>query len=109
MKKVKLLFVCTENMERRPTAEDLFKDSRKVEAKSCGTGILARKKVNDYALRWADKIFVMEQHHKDYILEHFPFAKKKEIKVLDVLDVYPRNDGELVEILKKKLKIYLSK
>ena len=30
-------------MERSPTAEDLFKDSRKVEAKSCGTGILARK------------------------------------------------------------------
>ena len=109
MKKVKLLFVCTENMERSPTAEDLFKDSRKVEAKSCGTGILARKKVNDYALRWADKIFVMEQHHKDYILEHFPFAKKKEIKVLGILDVYPRGDLELIDVLKKKLRKYLGK
>lgn len=106
MAKKKLLFVCTNNMERSPTAEDLFKNSKKFVAKSCGTGFFARKRVSSEFVEWADKIFVMEEGHRSDILKHFPKAKRK-IKVLDILDVFPRNDEELVEILREKLKKYL--
>jgi len=106
MHKKKLLFVCNENLNRSPTAEDLFKGSKKVIAKSCGTNVLALKRINKHSVKWADKIFVMEQHNKEKIIEDFPEAKQK-IKVLEVFDLYPHGDSELVEILKKKLKRYL--
>lgn len=51
-------------------------------------------------------IFVMEGHHKDVILSICPEAEGK-VTVLDIPDVYRRNDPELVETLKKKLGEYL--
>lgn len=106
MKKLKLLFVCTENLNRSRTAEDLFKGSKKVIAKSCGTSVFALKRINKHVVQWADKIYVMEEHHKNSILKDFPEVNKK-INVLDIIDVYPHGDSELVEILKEKLKRYL--
>ena len=107
MKKIKLLFVCTENLQRSPTAEELFKNSEKYEAKSVGTSFSAIKRINESAVKWADKIFVMEKNHKDYIESNFQKLMKKEIIILNIPDVYYRNDPELIKILKEKLKEYL--
>jgi len=102
----KVLFVCTGNMDRSPTAESLLSGREGFEVKSAGTWIYARKRISKALIEWADMIFVMEGHHKDVILSICPEAEGK-VTVLDIPDVYRRNDPELVETLKKKLGEYL--
>ena len=102
----RVLFVCTGNMDRSPTAEALLKGKRGLEVKSAGTWIHARRRISKDLIDWADLIFVMEEHHRDVILSISPEAKKKVI-VLGIPDVYRRNDPELVEMLKRKLAEYL--
>ena len=101
----KILFVCTGNMDRSPTAEYLLRSKEGFEVKSAGTWIHARKRVSKALIEWADLIFVMEEHHKNVILSICPEAEGKVI-VLDIPDIYRRNDPELVEILKEKLAKY---
>ena len=105
---MKLLFVCNANLQRSPTAEDLFKNSKKHEARSCGIDPLAKTRISKEIVKWADIIICMEPWHKDFILTNFlKEVAGKDIRVLDILDVYFRGDPELVKILKKKLKEFL--
>ena len=48
----------------------------------------------------------MEQQHKEAILAIKPDAEDK-IVVFNIPDIYPRNDPELIEILKTKISEYL--
>lgn len=102
----RVLFVCTANMDRSPTAEALFKRKGGFEAKSAGTWMYARRRISRDLVEWADLIFAMENHHRDAILSVCPEAEKKTI-VLDIPDIYPRNDPDLIRILKTKLSGYL--
>ena len=54
-----ILFLCTANSERSPTAERLFKHSRTYSAKSAGVHPAAYRVVDQELVDWADKIFVM--------------------------------------------------
>ena len=106
--KIKLLFVCILNLQRSPTAESLFDNNEKYEAESCGIDIFAKKQINEKVIKWADIIFCMENIHKKFILERFPKESKgKKIIVLDIPDVYFRDDPELREILAEKLDNWL--
>ena len=102
-----LLFICSLNKQRSPTAEDLFKDSEKHVVKSAGTSLFARKRIKVEEIEWADKIFVMEDCHRRYIERKFTYFKGKEIIVLDIPNIYYRNNPQLVNILKEKLGKYL--
>jgi len=102
----RVLFVCTGNMDRSPTAESLLSGKEGFEVKSAGTWIHARKRVSKALIGWAGMIFVMESYHKNVILSISPEAEGK-IIVLDIPDIYRRNDPELVETLKKKLAEHL--
>ena len=106
MAKKKILFVCTGNIDRSPTAEALFSKSPIHEARSAGTWRHAYRRVSRELVEWADVIFVMEDHHKESIVDSFPEAKDK-IIVLDIPDIYPRHHPELVALLKEKLSKYL--
>ena len=105
--KTKLLFVCILNLQRSPTAESLFENHKKFEAKSCGIDVFAEKQISKQAVEWADIIFCMEDIHKNFIVKNFPQTQNKEIIVFNIPDVYYRNDPELIRILKEKLKKYL--
>lgn len=103
-----LLFVCTANLQRSPTAEELFEDNKNYEASSCGTHLFAEKTITSFAIEWADIIFCMEELHKEFIIKYYPEEiKGKEIVVLSIPDKYYRGDPELVRILKEKLKGWL--
>ena len=102
---MKLLFVCTENLQRSPTAELLFKNS-KHKAKSVGISPYATIQITKQAVDWAEVIICMEPVHKEFILKQFP-SKNKEIVVLDIPDIYYRNNPELIRLLKEKLKDFL--
>ena len=103
----RILFVCTGNMDRSPTAESLLKRREGFEVRSAGTWIHARRRITSDLIEWADRIFVMEDHHKRAILSICPEAEGK-IIVLNIPDIYMRNDPELIEILKMKLRKHLN-
>ena len=103
----KILFVCTGNMDRSPTAEALLKGREDFEAMSAGTWVHAHRRISESLLDWADKIFVMEKEHKAAILRLKPDVEKK-IIVLGIPNNYLRNDLELVKTLKAKLSKHLN-
>ncbi len=103
-----LLFICSKNQWRSPTAEMLFNNHQTHHARSAGTSDKARIKVNQKLIEWADVIFVMESKHKTLLKQRFvPAMANKQIIVLDIEDNYRFNDPELVEILKANLKEYI--
>ncbi len=102
----RVLFVCTANIDRSPTAEALLKNIEGFEVQSAGVWFNARRRISKDLIEWADIIFVMEDFHKEVIVALKPDAKKKTI-VLNIPDIYSRNDPELIDILKAKLAEFL--
>jgi predicted protein tyrosine phosphatase len=103
-----LLFVCSKNQWRSPTAELLFKNHPLHAARSAGTSNKARIKVNQKMIDWADVIFLMERKHQQRLKMLFAVTlDQKPLIVLDIEDNYPYNDPELIEILKTTLVDYL--
>jgi predicted protein tyrosine phosphatase len=98
-----VLFVCTGNIDRSPTAEELLKGVPGFEVRSAGTMPGARRRLTRSDVEWADRIFVMENHHRDSVLEMDPGATNK-VKVLGIPDVYLKGDERLVELIRKELK-----
>lgn len=107
MSKPKLLFICTANINRSRTAEDLFNGSDKYEAKSAGLiehdqgGQVATQELVD----WADRIFVMDETHDQHRTRLMGMFEMhgKEVNVLDIPDRYNRGEIALVRLLKPKL------
>ena len=61
---MKLLFVCTANIDRSPTGEDIYKNQPGFEVKSAGTETgYAAIPISKVLIEWADVIFCMEPHH----------------------------------------------
>ncbi len=103
-----LLFICSKNQWRSPTAELLFKNHSVHNARSAGTSDKARIKVNQKMITWADVIFVMERKHQQILKQLFPEdIGGKTLVVLDIEDNYQFNDPELIVILKASLHNYL--
>lgn len=101
-----LLFICSKNRWRSPTAELLFKNHHEHQARSAGTSDKARIKVSRKLIDWADVIFVMEYRHFDIVKQRFRFENQK-IVILDIPDDYRFGDTELIGILKIALADYL--
>jgi predicted protein tyrosine phosphatase len=101
-----LLFICSKNQWRSPTAELLFKKHRVHQARSAGTSDKARIKVNQKMIDWADVVFVMERKHLDILRQRFSFDQQQ-LLLLNIKDDYQFNDPELVELLKFSLINYL--
>ena len=56
-----VLFVCSQNRLRSPTAEQIFADHPAIEVTSAGTNADADNPLTAELVRWADLIFVMEK------------------------------------------------
>jgi predicted protein tyrosine phosphatase len=108
MSRTQLLFVCSRNQWRSPTAAALFQHSDLYLAKSAGTSDGARIKITAGLINWADRIFVMEKRHSAIIQSNYPDAiEGKSIVVLHIPDDYQFMDEELIEILESRLSEYL--
>jgi len=103
-----VLFVCTGNMERSPTAEELFRNEDGLEVKSAGIAPSAPNFLTEDLVAWADKIFAMEEVHREYIARKCPWAVHKVI-VLGIPDVYFRNDPELKRLLRERVLLHLGR
>ncbi|GGH22236.1 low molecular weight protein tyrosine phosphatase family protein [Mucilaginibacter phyllosphaerae] len=101
-----LLFICSKNQWRSPTAELLFKGHQLHHARSAGTSDKARVKLNQKLIDWADVLFVMEYKHREIIKQKFD-ARHKQLVVLNIADDYQFNDPELIAFLQTALTDYL--
>jgi predicted protein tyrosine phosphatase len=104
-----ILFVCTANVDRSPTAESLYFGDPRYEVHSAGTAPFANVPLTRQLLQWADRVFVMnerEDKHRTRIKMRFPDVDRPVID-LDVEDRWRRGDPELVDRLLKALKPYL--
>jgi len=103
-----LLFICSRNQWRSPTAEAIYKNHPHIQARSAGTEPSARIKLTAKLLAWADLIFVMEKKHKQRIQERFiAELTDKEIIILHIPDEYPYMDQELMEDIETKVNSFL--
>lgn len=103
-----ILFVCSRNQWRSPTAETIYKNHSGLNVKSAGTEPSAKIRLTAKNINWADIIFVMEKKHKQRMIENFPIeTEQKQIIILDIQDEYKFMDPELIEELKTKVREYL--
>lgn len=99
-----VLFVCSMNQWRSPTAEKIYADKALVNTRSAGTSKSARRSVNSNDLKWADVVLVMEPKHKQRLKAQFPGELKyKELHVLDIPDEYKFMDPELIAEITKSV------
>lgn len=103
-----MLFVCSGNIDRSPTAEALLKGKEGFEVKSAGTWEGSPNVISKELIDWADMIFVMEEQHRQALLQIDLRADAK-IVVLGIDDHYLKGDPELLEILRQKLSEHLGK
>jgi predicted protein tyrosine phosphatase len=101
---VNVLFVCSRNQWRSPTAERVWRNHPGLSVRSAGISASARHRVASKDIQWADLILVMEEEHKSQLLaEHSRTLAHKPIHVLDIPDAYEYMDPELVEHLKQSV------
>jgi predicted protein tyrosine phosphatase len=99
-----VLFVCSRNQWRSPTAEEVWRKHPDLRVRSAGTSPNARRTVTEADLRWAHSIFVMEGKHRDRLKAAFGrVLSYKPIHVLDIPDEYQRMDPELVDLLRRSV------
>lgn len=104
-----LLFVCSENRLRSPTAEAIFSDYSGVKARSAGLGPLAGTPVSRELVEWAHVVLVMEPAHKREIeRDYSKLVEDTPIVSLDIPDRFPYMDPELVDLLKRKVPEHVS-
>lgn len=105
-----LLFVCSQNRLRSPTAEQVFADWPRVATASAGTSPGADTPLSPELLDWADLVFVMEPIHRRRISAKFgAHLKSHRIICLGIPDDYEYMDPELVELLKARVVPHLPK
>ncbi|WP_148863549.1 low molecular weight protein tyrosine phosphatase family protein [Marinobacter fonticola] len=101
---MKLLFVCSENRLRSPTAEAIFSTYPDVEPLSAGISPEANRPVSADLIEWADTVVVMEPFHQEWLRNAFPLQfEDKTLVCLDIPDRFPFMDPELVELLKARV------
>ncbi|KQO27034.1 phosphotyrosine protein phosphatase [Acidovorax sp. Leaf76] len=102
--RLNVLFICSRNQWRSPTAEQLWRKHPKVAARSAGTSPNARHTVSIDDVRWAQVILVMEEKHKSRLVAEFTrLLENKPVHVLDIPDEYKFMDPELVEMLEQSV------
>ncbi len=99
-----LLFICSENRLRSPTAEAIFSAYKDVQAIGAGTNKDAETPVSGDLIEWADIILVMEKIHKNKVAKKYKkLLKDKRLISLDIPDNYDCMQPELIQILKTKV------
>ena len=100
----KLLFVCSENRLRSPTAEAVFSKYDGIEAIGAGTNNDAETPVSGDLIEWADIILVMEKTHRNKISKKYKeLLKDKRLVVLEIPDNFECMQPELIQLLKTKV------
>lgn len=105
----RLLFICSRNQLRSPTAETVLNSVDGIEAISAGTNNDAETTVTGDLIQWADEIYVMERRHHKKVMQSFhELLKSKSMHILAIPDDYAFMDPRLVTIIKRKFPQYFN-
>jgi len=100
----KILFVCSQNQLRSPTAEQIFSGMAGLECASAGTNHDAVTPVTPELVEWADVIFVMEEVHRARLSTKFRTQLRgKRLVCLDIPDQYEFMDPALIRLLRSRV------
>jgi predicted protein tyrosine phosphatase len=106
--KKRILFICSQNKLRSPTAEAVFADHPAIEVDSAGLNNDAEIPLSEEQIKWADLIIVMETVHRNRLNRKFKSALAgKRIAVLGIPDNYDYMDPLLVALLKARCASYI--
>jgi predicted protein tyrosine phosphatase/GNAT superfamily N-acetyltransferase len=103
-----VLFICSQNRLRSPTAEQVFASWEGIDVASAGLNNGADNPVTPELLAWAHLIFVMEKAHRSKLAKRFRSElKDKRVVCLDIPDQYDFMDPALVVLLEAKVPKHL--
>jgi predicted protein tyrosine phosphatase len=104
----RVLFICSQNRLRSPTAEQVFSSWEGLEVASAGLNNDAENAVSPELLEWAQLIFVMEKAHRNKLGTKFRrYLNGKRIVCLDIPDEYDYMDPGLIALLEAKVPRHL--
>ena len=105
---MRVLFICSRNRLRSPTAEAVFAKWPNVETDSAGLAPDADVQLDADQLDWAEMVFVMERSHQRRLSQRFGAQlRNKRVVCLDIPDDYVFMQPELVALLEKRVGPYL--
>ena len=100
----KLLFLCSQNKLRSPTAETVFANIPDWEVRSAGLNHGADIPLSKEDVEWANYIFVMESAHKKKLQTKFRQSlKNQKVICLNIPDNYQYMDEALVSIFRQRI------
>lgn len=104
-----VLFICSQNRLRSPTAEQVFADWPGIETASAGLNHDAENPLTPELLQWADIVFVMERMHRNKLSARFkPHLGDTRVVCLEIPDDYAYMDPDLIELLKARVPRHLA-
>jgi predicted protein tyrosine phosphatase len=104
----KILFLCSQNKLRSPTAEAIFSTYPDLEVASAGLNNDADIPLSSELVEWAEIIFVMEKKHRMKLSKNFNrYLKNTKIVCLDIPDNFDYMEPALIALLETKVKKYL--
>ncbi len=104
----RLLFICSRNRLRSPTAEQVFAAYPKVETASAGLAPDADDPLTPDHLDGVDIVFVMERAHQARLNRHFGrYLKGVKVVCLNIPDDFTFMHPELVALLKAGVEPHL--
>lgn len=104
----RVLFICSMNRLRSPTAEQVFANYPGIECDSAGLNNDAANPVTGELVEWAELIFVMERVHRSKLSRRFKrHIGNRRVVCLDIPDDYDFMEPALVDMLKRKVTPHL--
>ena len=104
----RILFLCSQNRLRSPTAEQVFSTEADAEVASAGLDHDADVACTPELLEWADIVFVMEKSHKSRLSKRFKqHLRNARVICLDIPDNYAFMQPELVHLLHDRVDRHL--
>jgi predicted protein tyrosine phosphatase len=100
----RVLFVCEGNRHRSPTAEKVYRAVPGLRTKSAGVSPLARVRLTEELIEWADLVVVMDDYVLNLVRNAFGGRLDEAAVVcIDVPDEYQRMEPALVQVLIERL------
>lgn len=103
-----VLFVCSQNKLRSPTAEQVFASWPGIEVSSAGLNNDAENPLDAEQVAWADLVFVMEAAHRNKLSKRFRKALRARVICLGIPDDYDFMDPALVQLLQARVPKFLA-
>jgi predicted protein tyrosine phosphatase len=103
-----VLFVCSQNRLRSPTAEQVFADWPGIEVASAGLNHDAENPLTPELLAWANLVLVMEKAQRSRLSQKFRrHLDGVRVACLDIPDDYDFMDPMLVKLLQARVPRHL--